>query len=59
VLAGKVCWGNVLDASLSGSREMSIQPAFIDSDSNCEFPANHSKIGTAAKLRWIANSIYF
>ena len=44
MLAGKVCWGNVLDASLSGSREMSIQPAFVDSDSNREFPDNHSKI---------------
>ena len=29
---------------MSGSREMSIQPAFINSDSNRKFPVNHSKI---------------
>jgi len=50
VFAGKVWWGNVLDASVSGNREPSIRLTFIDNDSNREFRVNHSKIACRLHL---------
>ena len=44
MLTSKVWCGNVPGVSLSGSREMSLQPALVGGDSNRALRVHHSKI---------------